>query len=68
MEIRFNLSNEDYEKLKKDAEKRGITLQDLIRQYFTRGLWLDQVISDPKKKIIIQGEDGSNSNVSSSSS
>ena len=61
--IQFQFSDEDYNKLKNEATKRGVPMADLIRQSFTRGMWLDEVMADSKKKLILEEEDGSSSRI-----
>ena len=61
--IQFQFSDEHYDLLKKEAEKKGVPMADLIRQSFTRGVWLDKVMLDPKKKLIVEEEDGSKNRI-----
>jgi hypothetical protein len=61
--IQFQFSDEDYELLKNESIKKGVPMADLVRQSLTRGAWLEKVMADPKKKLIVEHEDGSKNQI-----
>jgi len=61
--FQLNFSEEDYEYLKKKALEKHIPMADLIKQSLTRGAWLEKVLADPGKKLIIEEKDGTKTKI-----